>query len=202
MTDAHSQIRPAPTLEAVAARAAVSRATASRVLRGAANVSSRARAAVEAAAEELSYTPNRAARSLVTGRSESVAFYVDESEDRLFSDPYFLGVLRGTQTAIAQAGMQLVFTVASTPQDHERFLRYAAGRHIDGVLTFFPGARVVFVDCDPETMAFDLADVEERLSPATAAVVAVHIGGLISPAITALAELCAAAEADQGAQHA
>jgi len=134
VTDAHSQIRAAPTLEAVAARAAVSRATASRVLRGATNVSSRARAAVEAAAEELAYTPNRAARSLVTGRSESVAFYVDESEDRLFSDPYFLGVLRGTQTAIAQAGMQLVFTVASTPQDHERFLRYAAGRHVDGVL--------------------------------------------------------------------
>jgi DNA-binding LacI/PurR family transcriptional regulator len=134
VTDAHSQIRAAPTLEAVAARAAVSRATASRVLRGAAHVSSRARAAVEAAAEELSYTPNRAARSLVTGRSESIAFYVDESEDRLFSDPYFLGVLRGTQTASAQTGMQLVLTVASTPQDHERFLRYAAGRHIDGVL--------------------------------------------------------------------
>jgi perosamine synthetase len=53
------------------------------------------------------------------------------------------------------------------------------------------GARVVFVDCDPETMAFDLADVEAHLSPATAAVVAVHIGGLISPALPALAQLCA-----------
>jgi dTDP-4-amino-4,6-dideoxygalactose transaminase len=53
------------------------------------------------------------------------------------------------------------------------------------------GARVVFVDCDPETMAFDLADVEAHLSPATAAVVAVHIGGLISPALPALAALCA-----------
>src|ERR1700704_2825549 len=40
------------------------------------------------------------------------------------------------------------------------------------------GARVVFVDCDPETMAFDLADVESRIGPDTAAVVAVHIGGL------------------------
>jgi DNA-binding LacI/PurR family transcriptional regulator len=118
----------------VAARAAVSRATASRVLRGATNVSARARAAVEAAAQELSYTPNRAARSLVTGRSDSVAFYVDESEDRLFSDPFFLGVLRGTQRAIAAAGMQLMFSVASRPDDHQRFLHYAAGRHVDGVL--------------------------------------------------------------------
>ncbi|MDQ1511331.1 MAG: perosamine synthetase [Actinomycetota bacterium] len=52
------------------------------------------------------------------------------------------------------------------------------------------GARVVFVDCDPETMAFDLADVEARLGPETAAVIAVHIGGLISPAVPALAQLC------------
>jgi DNA-binding LacI/PurR family transcriptional regulator len=129
-----SSDRAAPTLEVVAARAAVSRATASRVLRGAPNVSANARAAVEAAAKELAYTPNRAARSLVTGLSESVAFYVDETEDRLFADPFFLGVLRGTQTAIAAAGMQLVLSVASRPEDHHRFLHYAAGRHVDGVL--------------------------------------------------------------------
>jgi DNA-binding LacI/PurR family transcriptional regulator len=97
-------------------------------------VSEGARTAVEAAAGELSYTPNRAARSLVTGRSDSVAFYVDESEDRLFSDPFFLGVLRSTQTGIAEAGMQLVFSVASRPEDHARFLHYAAGGHVDGVL--------------------------------------------------------------------
>jgi perosamine synthetase len=54
------------------------------------------------------------------------------------------------------------------------------------------GARVVFVDCDPETMAFDLADVESRLTADTAAVVAVHIGGLISPAVPALEQLCRA----------
>jgi perosamine synthetase len=52
------------------------------------------------------------------------------------------------------------------------------------------GARVVFVDCDPETMAFDLADVRAHLRPETAAVIAVHIGGLVSPALPALAELC------------
>jgi perosamine synthetase len=52
------------------------------------------------------------------------------------------------------------------------------------------GARVVFVDCDPATMAFDLADVESRLTADTAAVVAVHIGGLISPAMPALEQLC------------
>lgn len=112
----------------------MSRATASRVLRGASNVSDQARAAVLSAAEAVSYAPNRAARSLVTGRSDSVAFLVAESEDRLFSDPFFLGMLRAAQTVIAEAGLQLVFTVASSPQEHQRFLHYAGGGHLDGVL--------------------------------------------------------------------
>jgi DNA-binding LacI/PurR family transcriptional regulator len=134
VTDTNGHNRSAPTLEDIAARAAVSRATASRVLRGGTNVSPQAKEAVLAAARELSYTPNRAARSLVTGRSDSIAFYVDETEDRLFSDPFFLGVLRSSHAAVAGAGMQLVFTVASTTEDNQRFLNYAYGRHVDGVL--------------------------------------------------------------------
>ena len=105
-------VRHPPTLEEVAARAGVSRATASRVLRGASNVSEQARSSVLDAAAQISYAPNRAARSLVTGRSDSVAFLVAETEDRLFSDPFFLGMLRGAQAVIADAGLQLVFTVA------------------------------------------------------------------------------------------
>ncbi|HEY2043510.1 MAG TPA: LacI family DNA-binding transcriptional regulator [Jatrophihabitans sp.] len=134
MTFSGAGARTPPTLEAVAARAGVSRATASRVLRGAANVSERARAAVLAAAEEVSYAPNRAARSLVTGRSDSVAFLVAESEDRMFSDPFFLNMLRGAQAAVAERDVQLVFTVASTESEHRRFVHYAAGGHVDGVL--------------------------------------------------------------------
>jgi DNA-binding LacI/PurR family transcriptional regulator len=106
-------VRP-PTLEVVAAKAGVSRATASRVLRGASNVSQVARDAVVSAAEEIGYTPNRAARSLVTRRSDSVAFLVAESEDRLFADPYFLSMLRGAQIEIAASGLQLLFVIVST----------------------------------------------------------------------------------------
>ncbi|MGI8667437.1 MAG: LacI family DNA-binding transcriptional regulator [Jatrophihabitans sp.] len=126
--------RHQPTLDEVAARAGVSRATASRVLRGATNVSEQARLAVLDAAAQVAYAPNRAARALVTGRSDSVAFLVAETEDRLFSDPFFLGMLRGAQTVIAAAGLQLVFTVAASDEEHTRFIHYAAGGHVDGVL--------------------------------------------------------------------
>jgi len=123
-----------PTLEVVAARAGVSRATASRVLRGATNVSDDAREAVLQAARETAYAPNRAARSLVTRRSDSVAFLVAESEDRLFNDPYFLAMLRGAHTQIAAAGLQLIFVIASTAAEADQFEHYAAGGHVDGVL--------------------------------------------------------------------
>jgi len=126
--------RKAPTLEEVAARAGVSRATASRVLRDDAKVSERARAAVLEAAQAISYVPNLAARSLVTGRSDSIAFLVEETEERMFADPFFLGMLRSAQEAVADAGLQLVFTVVNSPEDQSRFLAYAAGGHVDGVL--------------------------------------------------------------------
>jgi DNA-binding LacI/PurR family transcriptional regulator len=104
------------------------------VLRGASNVSDEAREAVHRAASELSYRPNLAARALVTRRSDSVAFLVAESEDRMFGDPYFLGMLRGAQAEIAAAGMQLVFVIASTRAEAENFEHYARGGHVDGVL--------------------------------------------------------------------
>lgn len=122
-----------PTLEEVATRAGLSRAAASRVLRGESNVSESARAAVLDAAKEISYRASCAARWLVTGHSDSVAFLVDETEERMFTDPFFLGMLRSAQVAIAAAGLQLVFTVTSGPDDYRRLVAYAAGGHVDGV---------------------------------------------------------------------
>src|SRR3954470_17856383 len=85
----------APTLESVAERAGVSRATAGRVLSGATTVGDQAREAVLQAAAELSYVTNRAARSLMTRRSDSIAFVVAESDERFFADPYFLAGAAG-----------------------------------------------------------------------------------------------------------
>ena len=53
------------------------------------------------------------------------------------------------------------------------------------------GAKVVFADSDPKTLCLDPQDVEKRLRPDTKAVVLVHIGGIISPAVEDLKALCA-----------
>jgi DNA-binding LacI/PurR family transcriptional regulator len=123
-----------PTLEAVAARAGVGRGTVSRVINGSPNVSAKAREAVELAIRELGYVPNRAARALVTRRTDTVALVVSESQLRVFDEPYFAGTIRGIGSALAETGLQLILAMARTPEEHARLELYLTGQHVDGVL--------------------------------------------------------------------
>ncbi|WP_103507082.1 LacI family DNA-binding transcriptional regulator [Streptomyces sp. SM13] len=66
----------APTLEDVARAAGVSRATVSRVVNGVRNVDPVIQEAVRQAVSVTGYTPNRAARSLVTRRADAIALVV------------------------------------------------------------------------------------------------------------------------------
>src|SRR5436190_3948234 len=84
-----------PTLEDVAAYAGVSRSTASRALNDDAYVSNRSREVVLAAAAALGYSPNHAARSLVTKRTGAVALVLSEPEARVLDYPYFAMVIHG-----------------------------------------------------------------------------------------------------------
>ena len=94
-----------PTLEQVAALAGVSRATVSRVVNGSPGVRPVVRAQVELAVAKLGYVPNRAARSLVTRRADSVALVVSEPHARFFSEPFFAGMVRGVSAALADEGV-------------------------------------------------------------------------------------------------
>ena len=102
-TDAHDPPpRTRPTLEEVAARAGVGRGTASRVINGGEKVSEKARQAVEDAIAELGYVPNAAARALVTRRTDAVALVIAESEERVFGEPFFAGIIRGIGSALGR----------------------------------------------------------------------------------------------------
>jgi DNA-binding LacI/PurR family transcriptional regulator len=127
-----------PTLDAVAARAGVGRGTASRVLSGSPQVSPQAKAAVEAAISDLGYVPNRTARSLVTQRTDAVALVVSESQDQVFGDPFFAGVLRGIDSALTETRLQLWLAMAATPEQRQRVERHLTDVHIDGVMLLSP----------------------------------------------------------------
>jgi DNA-binding LacI/PurR family transcriptional regulator len=122
------------TLEDVAARAGVSRATASRVVNGSPRVSEAARRAVEAAIDELGYAPNRAARSLAADRSESIALVVSEPGVRLFADPFFAPATLGVTGVLEPTRYQLVLALAHTEAGHQRLERHLLHGGVDGVL--------------------------------------------------------------------
>ncbi|MEW1699273.1 LacI family DNA-binding transcriptional regulator [Streptomyces sp. NPDC093249] len=125
-----------PTLEAVAARAGVSRATASRVVNGGAGVRAPLVEKVRRAVEELGYVPNHAARTLVTRRNGAVAVIIAEPEFRIFSDPFFEQQVRGISRELTSHDAQLVLLWAEGPGDHDRIARYLGGGHVDGALAF------------------------------------------------------------------
>ncbi|MEV2269440.1 LacI family DNA-binding transcriptional regulator [Nonomuraea africana] len=130
--DRHAAVRP--TLEAVAALAGVGRGTVSRVINGSPKVSDRARTAVLQAIEELGYVPNRAARTLVTRRTDTVALVVSETQQRLFDEPFFAGTIRGIGSVLAETGLQLILALAQTQEEHQRLEQYLTGQHVDGAL--------------------------------------------------------------------
>ncbi|MGC0328491.1 DNA-binding LacI/PurR family transcriptional regulator [Streptomyces sp. SAI-170] len=131
-----TETAPRPTLEAVAARAGVSRATASRVVRGGDGVRGPLVERVLRAVEELGYVPNQAARSLVTRRHDAVAVVVAEPETRVFADPFFALHLRGIGKELTAHDNQLVLLLTEGREDHARVGRYLAAGHVDGALVF------------------------------------------------------------------
>jgi DNA-binding LacI/PurR family transcriptional regulator len=126
--------RNGTTLEEVALRAGVSRATVSRVVNDSPRVSPEVRRQVEVAIQQLGYVPNRAARSLVTRRSGSVAVVIAEPTPRLFSDPFFPRLLRGVSAALSASDLQLVLLMPASPDEARRTGDYLAAGHVDGAL--------------------------------------------------------------------
>jgi len=127
--------RERPTLEAVARRAGVSRATVSRVVNGSTTVAVAIREAVHRAVDELGYVPNQAARSLVTQRTESIALILPETASRVFSDDlFFPAIIRGVSIELEAADKQLVLMMAGSAASHDRVERYAMAGHVDGVM--------------------------------------------------------------------
>ena len=121
------------TISDVAARAGVSLATVSRVLNGNATVDPVLAARVRDAAAELSYTANPLARSLVLGRTQTVAVVVPD-----LGNPTFQAILRGLSRAAAADDYHVLIADSAESVDEERILARETRRRTDGLILCAP----------------------------------------------------------------
>lgn len=78
--------------------------------------------------------PNRAARSLVTKRANSVALVVPEPDELVLSDPFFASTIHGLNAALRDTDLHLVLVMARPEDIAVHTLRYLRGGHVDGAV--------------------------------------------------------------------
>lgn len=130
--------RGVPTLEDVAQQAGVSRATVSRVVNGVRNVDPAIQDLVRVAIERTGYTPNRAARFLVTRRAGTIALIIsgagDEFAAQVFADPFFGRVVDGAMGYLRSRAIHPVLLFAESEAAREQVVDYARQGNVDGTL--------------------------------------------------------------------
>ncbi len=118
-------------MEDVAARAGVSRALVSLVMRDSPKVSDHRRRAVLAAAKELGYQPHAMARSLASRTSNIVGVMVSDLHNAFFAD-----VVEAMDTAAQQAGLELILNTGHRSAARERTA-------LSSLLAFRPGGIIL-----------------------------------------------------------
>ncbi|MDL4813679.1 LacI family DNA-binding transcriptional regulator [Actinomadura opuntiae] len=123
-----------PTLEDVAARAGVSRALVSLVMRGSPKVGKERREAVLKAADELGYRPNAMARGLAAGRTGMAGVLAAD-----LHDPRFAAVHDGLAEEAARRGVRLLLVSGGGRPARERAaLGELLDLRLDGLLLAAP----------------------------------------------------------------
>ncbi|GAA0963274.1 LacI family transcriptional regulator [Virgisporangium aurantiacum] len=123
------------TIRQVADHAGVSEAAASYALNGRRGVSEQTRARVLAAASDLGWAPNLAARSLGSSRASAVGLVIVRPPRQMIIDSWFTQMLSGVEAELNRNGMALVLHLVDRIEDTvDVYRKWWAGRHVDGVI--------------------------------------------------------------------
>lgn len=130
MPSDHVNGRREVTVSDVAAAAKVSKATAARALGDYGAVSEAVRDRVQAAAEQLGYHPNALAKTLNTGRSNSIGIVVGDIEN-----PFFGQATRGAADVAKAAGFDLILLNSDEEASAEQnAISVLLAKRVDGFL--------------------------------------------------------------------
>ena len=118
------------TLSDVAALAGVSVATASKALNDRSHVAARTKARVQAAAEQLSFVPNRMAQGLLAGRTGTVGLLTGDLQGR-----FVIPILMGAEDAFGAGRVSVFLCDARDDAIREQHQLHALlSRRVDGLI--------------------------------------------------------------------
>jgi LacI family transcriptional regulator len=118
------------TIVDIARKLGISAMTVSRALRGSTEISEATRLRVVRCAEEMSYRPNRWARTLVTKRSSIVGLIVPD-----IAHSYFAEITRGIEEVIEKAGYSLLLCHSRMdPRRERREIDTLVGSRVEGLI--------------------------------------------------------------------
>ena len=141
--------RRTPTIADVAARAEVSLSTVSRVMNGSTTVDAALAERVREAALALGYSASPLARSLVLGKTQTLAVVVPD-----LGNPTFQGALRGLSDGASEKGYHVLVADSHERAADERELAIEARRRCDGIVL-----------CAPRMPAEELDEILPLLAP-------------------------------------
>ncbi|HZU86488.1 MAG TPA: LacI family DNA-binding transcriptional regulator [Anaerolineaceae bacterium] len=126
---------PSLTLEDIAKKAGVSRATVSRVVNHRTNVNEDVRERVLEIIRQTGYYPHAAAQTLASQRSSTLGLILPHSVSLLFTDPYYSHFTKGVSQACNQHDYTLALFLVQNKEDELKiFPRLARPGMLDGVI--------------------------------------------------------------------
>lgn len=159
-----------PTLHDVAARAAVSIKTVSRVVNGSTSVRPDVRERVLTAVADLQYVPNSFARSLKMGSGDTIGVIIDT-----IADPFFASLTHAVEERALEAGLNVIFgSTGFMPERERRQVERMAMQRVEAlILAPVTGSHaylepyrqsfpIVLIDRAIETGGYDVVAVDDR----------------------------------------
>jgi LacI family transcriptional regulator len=123
------------TLEDIGRLAGVSRSTVSRVINNQESVSADVRQRVQDVIRRTGFTPNVAARSLVSRKTGVIGLVIPSRVNTLFADPYFARLIQGITAESNRAGTTLsLFLFQTEEEEEELYPHVVSSGFVDGVI--------------------------------------------------------------------
>ena len=121
------------SMKEIAQRCGVSMGTVSKALNGRHDVGEETKQRILAAAKELGYTANTAARALKTNRSYSIGILFSDLSNSGFMHEYFASVLNNFWQEAERRGYDITFISDNMGPTNTGYLQHALARGLDGV---------------------------------------------------------------------